>query len=206
MLKIYIILSILCVINCFNLFPYEPCIGNWKLLYTDNKYLYDNNNLYNNNLDIEIYPIKENELSVKIKRCESYNFIIYKKIIRCLAYYNDCSDFDKCMIENDFNDGEVCSLIVLKSEKNIKSIGIFEFPYFSRSYITGLNPKYFIIYKIDTQLNRLYIYFDKNKYVFQRSIDKLYKKVERVLTNVFLITNLISFYLGKLLEKIINIH
>jgi hypothetical protein len=199
MLKIYIILSLFCVINCFNLLPYEPCIGNWKLLYTDNKHLYNNNNLY-----VQIYPIKENELSVKIKRCESSNFVTYTKIIKCLAYYNDCDD-EKCMIANDFNDGEVCSLIVLKSEKYIKSIGIFEFPYFTQDYITGLNPKYMIIYKIDTQLNRLYIYFDKNKYVFQRNIDKIYKKEERVTTNVFLITNLISFYLGKLLEKFINI-
>ena len=109
------------------------------------------------------------------------------------------------MIENDFNDGEICSLIVLKSEINIKSIGIFEFPYFSQDYITGLNPKYMIIYKTDLQLNRLYIYFDKNKYVFQRTNDKIYRKEERVTTNVFLITNLISFYLGKLLEKFINI-
>ena len=160
----------------------------------------------NNNLDVQIYPIKENELSVKIKRCESSNFVTYTKIIKCLAYYNDCSAIEKCMIENDFNDGEICSLIVLKSEKNIKSIGVFEFPYFSRDYITGLNPKYMIIYKTDIQLNRLYIYFDKNKYVFQRIIDKTYIKEERVITNVFFITNLISFYLGKLLEKIINIH
>ena len=201
LLSIYIILSLFYITNSFNLLPYEPCIGNWKLLYTDNEYLKKNNNL-----DIEIYPIKENELSVKIKRCESFNFIIYKKIIKCLAYYNDCSDVEKCMIENDFNDGEICSLIVLKSEKNIKSIGIFEFPYFSQDYNTGLNPKYMIIYKMDLQLNRLYIYFDKNKYVFQRNNDKIYRKEERVTTNVFLITNLISFYLGKLLEKFINIH
>ena len=173
--------------------PYESCIGNWKLLYSDNKYI------NNNNLDIEIYPIKDDEVSVKIKKCESYNFITYKKIISCLAYV------EKCMVDNDFNDGEICTLIVLKSEKNIKSIGIFEFPYFSRDYITGLSPKYMIIYKTDLQLNRLYIFFDKNIYVFQRIFEKIYTKEERVITNVFLITNLISFYLGKILEKYINI-
>jgi len=193
MLSIYIILSLFYITNCFNLVPYESCIGNWKLLYSDNKYI------NNNNLDIEIYPIKDDEVSVKIKKCESYNFITYKKIISCLAYV------EKCMVDNDFNDGEICTLIVLKSEKNIKSIGIFEFPYFSRDYITGLSPKYMIIYKTDLQLNRLYIFFDKNIYVFQRIFEKIYTKEERVITNVFLITNLISFYLGKILEKYINI-
>ena len=58
--SIYIILSLFYVTHSFNLLPYEPCIGNWKLLYTDNEYLKNNNNL-----DVQIYPIKENELSVK---------------------------------------------------------------------------------------------------------------------------------------------
>jgi hypothetical protein len=187
-------LSIFFITNSFILLPYEPCIGNWKLLYSNNKNL-------NNNIDLEILPIKDNELSVIIKRCEASNFIIYKKIIKCKAYYDECKE-----IENDIDEGEICSLVVLKSEKNIKSIGIFEFPYFSQHYITGLNPKYIIIYKADLLLNRLYISFDKNKYVFERIINnKLNRKEERVTTSVFLITNLISFYLGKLLEKFINI-
>jgi hypothetical protein len=193
--------------------PYESSIGNWKLLYTSNNNLINNNLINNNyfninNIELEIFPIKDNEISVTIKRCESNNFIRYTKIIKCKAYYNDCEKNDMCNVDIEYlNNGEICSLIILKSEKFIKSIGIFEFPYFYRNYITELNPKYYIIYKVDTKLNRLYIYFDKNKYVFERNLkNKLYIKEERITTNIFLITNLISFYLGKILEKIIHIN
>jgi hypothetical protein len=185
---------------------FEPVIGNWKLLYSDNKYF----NKYgsdNNNFDLEIFPFNDIELSVKIKRYENYNFITYIKSLNCKAYQTDCNNINDCIISDKISiNDDICTLIILTAEKNIKSIGIFEFPYFSTNYISSLRPEYYIIYKIDIQLNRLYILFDNNIYVFQRSKISKVIQDERVITNVFLVTNFISFLVGKFLEKIIHIN
>ena len=143
-------------------------------------------------------------LLVKIKRYEYNNIITYSKIINCLIKNNSCDDlsnFDKCSISTE--DGELCSLIILKTEKNIKSIGVFEFPYFAIDYISGMSPRYLISWKVDNLLGRLYIYFDNNTYVFEKKIYDNNDK--RITTNVFLITNILSFFFGKFLEKTLHI-
>jgi len=99
----------------------------------------------------------------------------------------------------------LCTLLILKTEKYIKSVGIFEFPYFAINYISGMNPRYLISWKVDNILGRLYIYFDNNTYIFEKNIyDKLDNSNDRITTNTFLATNLLSFLLGKFLEKTIH--
>ena len=186
--------------NSFRLSHFEPAIGVWKLLY-------DNNiNLNYKNIELQIIPSKNeiDELFVKIKRYEKNNFITYTKIISCNAINKSCEEFDDCSIDEN----EVCSLIVLKTEKYIKSIAIFEFPYLAINYISGMNPKYNIQWKANIDLNRLYINLDNHTYVFEK---KILENIENnnennVITNVFLITNLLSFFVGKILEKTLHIN
>ena len=189
-------------IYSFKLNSYEPVIGKWKLLYSNNEI-----EKKHKKLCLEIYPKKNDEISVKIKRYESYNLITYIKIVKCKAFNNNCneiSDLDNCLIT--LNNDNICTLIILTAEKNIKSIGIFEFPYFSINYISGFNPKYTIVFKVNTDLDRLYIYFDKNIYVFQRIYNDKILDDENLITNTFVLSNIISFILGKFLEKTFHIN
>ena len=190
-------------INSFKINTFDSAIGKWQLLYSSNKFLKDNK------FKILIDPCKNNinEVCVKIKRYESNNLITYSKIANC-ALDNSCnnlSNSEKYSLSK--KDSELCSLIVLKTEKYIKSIGIFEFPYFAINYISGMSPKYLISWKVDNILGRLYIYFDNNTYIFEKNFyDKLEDNNDSVTTNVFLLTNLLSFLFGKFLEKTIHIN
>jgi len=107
----------------------------------------------------------------------------------------------------NFDKNEFCSLVILTAEKSISSIGIFDFPYFAVKYKSGMSPKYLIKWKVDNLLNRLYLYIDEHTYVFEKDFFKSFKNndYENITTNTFLLTNLISFLLGKLLEKTIHI-
>jgi hypothetical protein len=190
-------------IYSFKINIYNNAIGNWKLLYSSNKFLQDTK------FKLLINPCKNNldEICVILKRCESNNLITYTKIINCVIQNNSCNDLssiDKCSLS--IEDGELCSLIILKTEKYIKSIGIFEFPYFGIDYISGMSPKYLISWKVDNILGRLYIYFDNNTYIFEKLFYDKLDNNESITTNVFLITNLLSFFLGKFLEKTIHIN
>lgn len=202
---IYYIFSIIIIkqILSFKLSSYEPVIGNWKLLYSDNIF-FENYQNDNNNFDLQIFPLRNDELSVKIKRYETFDLITYTKLVSCKAYQTDCKDLIGCDVDNI--DENMCTLLILTAEKNIKSIGIFDFPYLPINYTSTMRPKYFIIYKIDLVLNRLYILFENNIYVFQR--DKINKIVqdEKITTNTFFISNFVSFLLGKLLEKTIHLN
>ena len=71
-----------------------------------------------------------------------------------------------------------------------------------------MNPKYNIQWKVNIDLNRLYIKLDNNTYIFEK---KILENIENnnennVITNVFLITNLLSYFLGKILEKTLHIN
>lgn len=108
--------------------PYDSAIGRWKLLYSDN---FQINNKY---IDLCIEP-DEDQLKIKIKRYENENLITIKKNILCTV------DKELPYINSEYkpiNNGETCTLILLKSQKFIKSIGIFEFPYFALNYKTGM--------------------------------------------------------------------
>jgi hypothetical protein len=198
-----LILINLYITYSFKINVFDNAIGKWKLLYSTNKYL------RNNKFDLVINPCKDNidEVCVKIKKYEYNNIITYTKIVNCAVQNNCCDDLadsDKCSLS--IEDGELCTLLILKTEKYIKSIGVFEFPYFGIDYISGMNPRYLISWKVDNILDRLYIFFDKNTYVFEKNMyDKIEDNNERITTNFFLITNLLSFFLGKFLEKFIHI-
>jgi hypothetical protein len=194
----------------FNINFFDPAIGNWKLLYCDNKLL----NLEKNKCELSIFPDENisNKLGIKIRKYENFGFIIFTKIINSKAYYDSSTLIDKENIKdiNNFNLIPVpsyCSLIILTAEKSISSIGIFDFPYFAIKYISGMNPKYLIKWRIDNSLNRLYIFLDSYTYVFEKKIIDIKKNnnYDNITTNTFLLTNLISFFLGKLLEKTIHI-
>jgi len=202
-LIISFILIHLCQIYSFKINVFDNAIGKWKLLYSTNKYLKDNK------FNLVINPCKYNidEVCVEIKKYEYNNIITFTKIVNCAVQDNCCSELaesDKCSLS--IEDGELCTLLILKTEKYIKSIGVFEFPYFGIDYISGLNPRYLISWKVDNIMNRLYIFFDNNTYIFEKNqYDKIEDNNERITTNFFLVTNLLSFFLGKFLEKIIHI-
>jgi hypothetical protein len=188
---------------------YEPIIGKWKLLYSDN-ILPNESNGWELNILPEIEKYENNidsskaKLLVKIKKNESNKFISLTKIINSNVYTNLCeelNDEDKCLIST--NNGENCCLVILKAEKYIKSIGIFELPYFANAYKSGMRPKYTISWKVDKLLNRLYIYADKNIYVFEKDYVSDIKLNDRITTNSFLATSIISFLFGKFLDSII---
>jgi len=213
----------------------EQAIGNWKLLYTDNQnfyqqnikkrqifnfdkhfVLYDNYNEYNK-IELNIYPDYDSindtipKLLLKIKKYEKQNMVTYSKIINCNLFMNSYKDFEKSQeIENMqkiqyTQENKQCSLLVLESEKMIKSFGIFEFPHITFLYKSAMNPTYVIKWKIDTLINRLYVYFDKNTYVFEREFyDEMIMNKQSITTNTFIITNVISFIMCKLLEKIFD--
>lgn len=196
MIKLYIFLSIVHLIYSVKINIFEPTIGKWKLLYASN------NNMMNNNFDLNIVPTsnKINELLVNIKRYETYGFISFVKVINCRVINNNKK---YTFLKNN----NVCSLFILKTKKIVKSIGIFEFPYFAVNYVSGMNPKYMIKWKINNDLGRLYVVIDEDTYVFEKKYyDKLDERDENVTTNIFLITNTLSFLLGKFLENFIHIN
>jgi hypothetical protein len=176
-------LSLYIVSNSFKINIFDNAIGKWKLLYSSNKFI------KNNKFHICINPCNEkmDEACVKIKRYESNNFITYSKIINCA-------------LVNKTNSNQVCSLLVLKTEKygNLK-IGIFEFPYFTVEYISGMRPKYFLNWRV--QNSRLYIVLDNNTYIFEKMVYDKSSDETKITTNAFIITNLLSFFFGKFLEK-----
>jgi len=203
-MKISLILLIFYLAYGFKINLFEPIIGNWRLLYTNGKYSKDNR------LSLKIIPINNdlNNVNVDIKHCENNNILIFTKIINCNLKDHDCNnieDIDNCDIP--IKDGESCCLIIKKTEKYIKSIGVFEFPYFNINYHSSMNKKYTVIWKINHLLGRLYIYFDNDTYIFEKKYyDKMDLNNDRITTNFFLITNFISFILGKLLEKTIHLN
>lgn len=202
-----LILYTISLINSFKLSIFEHSIGKWDLLYSTNKHIkFDK-------CCLEIFPLLDDidQLSVQIKRYEKNKLINYIKIINCNVYnskYDLILTMDNIYNKDDIYNKDACSLVVLQTEKIIKSIGIFEFPYFAIKYISELNSKYIINWKIDLHLNRLYIYFDGNTFVFEKNHNNLNNKInsdESITTNTFIITNILSFLLGKLLEKTIHL-
>lgn len=192
------------IIDSFKINLFDNAIGKWQLLYSSNKFLKDDK------FNLVIDPCKNNidEVCVKIKRYEYNNIITYSKIVNCAIQNDSCNNLlNSEKFSLSIEDGELCTLLILKTEKYIKSVGIFEFPYFAVDYISGMNPRYLISWKVDNILGRLYIYFDNNTYIFEKNIyDKLDNSNDRVTTNTFLVTNLLSFLLGKFLEKTIHIN
>jgi hypothetical protein len=197
----FFLLSSFLIVNSIklNINVYEPVIGRWKLLYT--------NNIYNqkNECELSIYPIisDKNKLSVRIKRYEYTSIIKIKKVSQCNIIYQDCNDLsksDQCFF--DIDNGKYCSLILLDSQKFIRSIGVFELPCWGIKYNTLMSSTYFFSWDIDIKLNRLYVFFDNNVYVFERNF--LHKDIleneRKITTNTFLISNIVSFLLGKFLE------
>jgi hypothetical protein len=187
-MKVYlftIFFTILSITNSFKIDHFEPIIGKWKLLYSDNNYFKNKNYC-----DLCIYPYnKTNQLSVKLKKYENDNIITFTKEIKCTiesTSYDLLDELSKILIKNDNEDS--CNLVILTTKKFIKSVGIFEFPYFALNYNSGMNPKYIIKWKYDIVLQRLYIYIDQYKYVFERNYyDKLLNTEKSITTNVFLI-------------------
>ena len=180
--------------------PYDSAIGRWKLLYSDNF------QVNNKHIDLCVEP-DEDQLKIKIKRYEHDNMIIIKKLILCTVEYGKPESLvDFTQKNKSINNGETCTLILLKSQKFIKSIGIFEFPYFALNYKTGMCPKYIIYWKYNRVLGRLYIYLDNYTYVFEKNYyDKFNDKQDNISMNIFIVANIISFVFGKLLEKTIHL-
>jgi hypothetical protein len=207
-LNIFLIPLIFYKVYSFNINFFDPAIGNWKLLYCDNQIL----NLEKNKCELSIFPSdnKSHKLAIKIRKYEKkLGFIIFTKIINSNAYYHSCALIDNIkndlIVENPVQ--SYCSLIILTAEKSISSIGIFDFPYFALKYKSGMMPKYLIKWKIDNSLNRLYIFLDNHSYVFERKLIEIKKNnnYDNITTNAFLLTTIISFLLGKFLEKTIHL-
>jgi hypothetical protein len=225
MFTVFTIFLLLIVnVHSFKINFFDPVIGKWNLLYCDNPVL----NLEKNKCELNISPEKIDKLCVKITKSENVGFIRFSKTINSNAYYSACELFDEDNIpkspKNSFSnrinkdlgkddsnnftldDGEYCSLVILTARKSISSIGIFEFPYFASNYKSEMRTKYLISWRVDNLLNRLYIYLDKKTYIFERSYcsSKKNNGEDSITTNAFLLTNIISFLLGKLLEKTVH--
>jgi hypothetical protein len=184
------IFSLLTVNNALNYNKYfEPSIGKWKLLYTDNTLFIPNKK--NNQCNLDIYPSDApNKLYVEINRYENRNFILQKKTINSNVFCVSC--------ELDEESNRQCSLFILQSKKLIQSIGIFEIPYLEMNYKSGMSPEYFIKWKVDLMQNDTYYIFEKNYYDLDINNEKT------ITTNAFLVSNLVSFIIGKLLQNIIE--
>ena len=191
------IYSFITISNALNYNKYfEPVIGKWKLLYTDNTLFIPNKK--NNQCNLDIYPSdKPNKLYVEINRYENINFMLQKKTVNSNVFCVSC--------ELDEESNRQCSLLILQSQKLIQSIGIFEIPYFAMDYKSGMSPEYFIKWKVDIQQNRLYIYLNNTYYIFEKNYYDLDINNEKTITtNAFLLSNLISFIIGKLLQNIFH--
>jgi hypothetical protein len=196
MYNLIFIFSNLLLLYSFQLSPYDTAIGRWKLLYSDNFYF------NNKNIDLCIVPDKY-QIKIKIKRYENDNILTIKKVI-LYTIQNEFDDLDISTLT--INEGEKCKLILLKSQKFIKSIGIFEIPYFAINYETEMCPKYIICWKYNPFLGKLYIYIDNYTYIFEKNYyDKFNDKYDGITMNTFIISNFISFIFGKLLEKTIHL-
>lgn len=197
----FIFLNYLKLTQQFKINNFDSVIGKWKLLYTTN-IIFNNENY----CELCIKPsINKNDLYVKIKKYESNGLITFTKVVESSIIENKCDALD-LEYKIDVKCGEECCMIILNSEKYLKSIGIFEFPYFASKYKSEMKPKYFIGWKVDKLLNRLYIYLDKHTYIFERNYYDKFSSREQIITaDTFLITNLISFILGKLLESTLHI-
>lgn len=199
----FIFLNYFQLSKSFKINNFDSVIGKWKLLYTTN-IIFNNENY----CELCIKPsLTKNDLSVKIKKYESYGLITFTKVVESSIIENKCDalelDLDYKM---DIKCGEECCMIILNSEKYLKSVGIFEFPYFATKYKSEMKPQYLIGWKVDKLLNRLYIYLDKHTYIFERNYYDKFSSREQIITaDTFLITNLISFILGKLLESTFHI-
>jgi len=194
--------------NIYSLSKLEPTIGRWKLLYTDSILYNKKNDCY-----LDIFPIdnNRNKLSIEINRIEKKNIMILrKKITSKTVCITDPKKSDikspKIINCNSVINNNKCSLVILTSEKFIQSIGIFQIPYFGINYKSEMRPEYLITWDFDIQLNRLYIYLDNNKYIFERNLlDTSEITNEKVITtNTFIISNIISFVFGKILENIFH--
>ena len=185
----------------FKINNFDSVIGKWKLLYTTN-IIFNNENY----CELCVKPsLTKNDLYVKIKKYESNGFITFTKVVESSIIENNCDALD-LDYKMDIKCGEECCMIILNSEKYLKSVGIFEFPYFATKYKSEMKPHYLIGWKVDKLLNRLYIYLDKHTYIFERNYYDKFSSREQIITaDTFLITNLISFVLGKLLESTLHI-
>jgi hypothetical protein len=185
----------------FKINNYDSVIGKWKLLYTTN-IIFNNENY----CELCIKPsLNKNDLYVKIKKYESHGLITFTKVVESSIIENS-SDIIDLDYKIDIKCGEECSMIILNSEKYLKSVGIFEFPYFATKYKSEMKPQYLIGWKVDKLLNRLYIYLDKHTYIFERNYYDKFSSREQIITaDTFLITNLISLLLGKFLESTLHI-
>ena len=68
-----------------------------------------------------------------------------------------------------------------------------------------MNPEYLIKWKVDPIQNRLFIYLDNTYYIFEKNYYDLDINNEKTITtNAFLISNLISFIIGKLLQNVFH--
>ena len=181
--------------NIYSLSLLEPTIGRWKLLYTDSILYNKKNDCY-----LDIFPIdnNKNKLSIEINRIEKKNIMILRKKITsktvCITdpkksdivspriinlslsqgpYSRGCTSRQRSsgiLYNSIIKNKNRCSLVILTSEKFIQSIGIFQIPYFGINYKSEMRPEYLITWDFDIQLNRLYIYFDNNKYIFERNL------------------------------------
>jgi hypothetical protein len=206
---ICLIIILLLFVNVYDSFKinfFDPVIGKWNLLYCDNPLL----NLDKNKCELSVDPFenKIDKLSVKITKFENYGLLRFSKTINSNAYYSAPEVFNESELDNiSFSDGDYCSLVMLTAQKSISSIGIFDFPYLASDYKSEMRPKYLIRWRIDNALNRLYIYLDGKTYIFERGYcgKKAGSDGDTITTNAFFITNIISFLLGKLLEKAIHL-
>jgi len=172
-------------------------IGKWSLLYTSN--ICVNDDLI---LDIKLSRLVENELDIKLSLICKNHFINTKKIISFVTKELDNTD-DTDYTDNTRNKNIKCNLIFLTSERFIQSFGIIDFPEVIKKYDSSYQSENVLSSDIYIDNNKLYIHFNNHDYIFDRILNIPNEK-ENIISKTFILSNLLSFFFGKIFENMIN--
>jgi hypothetical protein len=165
-------------------------IGKWSLLYTSDI-------CFNKELVLDINPSRNllNELDVKISIIYKKSFYKYKKTISFVTKDINCDITDTENIE--------CNLKFLTSEKYIQSFGIIDFPQITEKYDSSYQNIIIPTSKIYINCNKLYIFFNNHNYIFDRIVN-VPKEKENIVSQTFVLSNLLSFFIGKIFENFMH--
>jgi hypothetical protein len=206
MLFIITIFQILTLINCLTLIDclrinsIDNAIGKWSLLYTSNICFTDDllldikpsTILENLNLNQNQY---EYDFDIKLTITCRNHFINTQKILSFITKEVECDLIDS----NKIN----CNLLFLTSEKYIQSLGIIDFPQIIKKYNSSYQYENMLKSNVYINCDKLYIYFNNHNYIFEKIINVSQQK-ENIISQTFIMSNLLSFAFGKLFDNIMH--
>ena len=200
MLFILFIFQILTLIDCLRINSIDNAIGKWSLLYTSNicftddllldikpSTILENRNKYHNKNQIEY------DFDIKLTITCRNHFINTQKILSFITKEVECDLIDS----NKIN----CNLLFLTSEKYIQSLGIIDFPQIIKKYDSSYQYENILRSNVYINCDKLYIHFNNHNYIFEKIINVSQQK-ENIISQTFIMSNLLSFIFGKLFDNI----